>query len=101
MVSAGQCISEALIILVYGGLMIFLEFNCTNRLLSRIESGIENLTVGELLLLSADSSSLPVKPEIEAIEVSEEEFDFIVGATGEPVEPTQALIDLFNTSESE
>jgi hypothetical protein len=57
--------------------------------------------VGELLLLSADSSSLPVKPEIEAIEVSEEEFDFIVGATGEPAEPTQALNDLFNTSESE
>jgi hypothetical protein len=81
--------------------MLFLEFNGTARLLSRIESGIENLTLVELLLLSSESSTLPMKPEVETIEVSEEEFDFIVGAIGELAEPTEALVELFKTQDDD
>jgi uncharacterized protein (DUF1778 family) len=75
--------------------MIFLEFECTDRLLERIQNGIDDLTIGELMLLSTDSSSLPAIQKPETIEVSEADYDLMFGDLENPVEPTEALIELF------
>jgi uncharacterized protein (DUF1778 family) len=75
--------------------MIFLEFECTDRLLERIQNGIDDLTIGELMLLSTDSSSLPAIQKPATIEVSEEDYDLMFGDLENPVEPTEALIELF------
>jgi uncharacterized protein (DUF1778 family) len=75
--------------------MIFLELEFTDRLRERIQNGIDNLTIGELLLLSADSSPSNSIQKTKIIEVSEEDYDLMFGDLENPVEPTEALIELF------
>jgi uncharacterized protein (DUF1778 family) len=83
--------------------MINIELNASKKLLARLEEGIDlsKLSLGDLVLLSADTSEDSDFVETQNIVLNEEDSKAFLKALESPIEPTEALIDLFRENESE